>query len=308
MRKRWSTEDEQYLIDNYGQLTIQCIANEFNVSYQAIVDKCRKIGLNKKMLSGEYWHPDEDKVLEDHFTWAPKNHLMQLLPNRTWSAIYQRGSKTLGHSRETQDKYNINYRFFENFTQESAYILGFIAADGHLKIDHGERHETKLQFELASYDRDILEKIKDTISFEGPIALSNRDTVKLQINNRKVCLDLEIIGIPRNNKTQDVGWPQTLPDSLAHHFTRGLFDGDGSIYQDNGAYVIQLLGNEHMLDTLKEKLPIQSIRKVRKRSYANIWDLKFSHKMAVQIIHWLYQDATIYLDRKYQKAIELLNK
>jgi hypothetical protein len=230
---------------------------------------------------------------------------MKLFSNRTWPSIYQRGLKTLGLNRQTQDRYDINYRFFESWTPESAYIFGFIAADGYLKVDNGYRNDTSLQFEIAEYDADILYKIKDALEYEGPVTHSSRGTVRLSIFNRKICKDLADKGIPIQDKTENMFWPETLPQELESHFVRGLFDGDGSIYQKQNSICVQFLGNESVLNSLKNSLPILSKRRVRKRNYGNIWDLQYSYRMAEAIIGWMYQDATIYLQRKYDKMTKI---
>lgn len=88
-------------------------------------------------------------------------------------------------NRESQDRYKIDYNFFENWTQETAYIYGFILADGYLKYESGINNENSLQFELADFDVDILFKIKECLKFEGEIKYSKRNTAKLSINNKK---------------------------------------------------------------------------------------------------------------------------
>lgn len=307
MRKYWSKEEEQFLRENYGKIAIKDLAVMFNTTYVKVVDKAHKMGLNSRVVSGDYWTPEEDAIIIEHFEWAPKNYLLRLLPNRTWCAIRQRGFKTFNLNRLSRDKYDIDYRFFEKLTPESAYVLGLVAADGYLKIDHGARGDTALQFEMAEYDRDILDKVKLVMRYEGPVTVSKRNTVKLCIANRKICLDLEKHGIPRTNKTEKLEWPVNLSADLVLHFTRGLFDGDGSVYDDKGIS-IQFLNNSCVLEALKELLPTQSKVRVRKRNYGNVWDLQYSNRKAVDILIWMYQDATIYLDRKYKKTLELFDK
>ena len=59
-------------------------------------------------------------------------------------------------------KYKVNDYAFSNLDEEVAYWLGYIAADGSV-VDN------RLQFCIATKDRDILENIKGFLKAENPI-------------------------------------------------------------------------------------------------------------------------------------------
>lgn len=303
-RKYWTSKDVDYLKREYGRSDIKKLANIFGVSYAALVNKAHKLGLNSKAASGELWTKEEDDLLKQHFEYAPKHLLEEKFPNRSWCAILQRGIKTLELNRICQDKYKVNYRFFEKWTPESAYVFGFIAADGY--IHYGDKNY--LQIEVAAYDRDILEKIKQVMQFEGPILESNRNTVRLQINNKKIISDLIAKGIPAVNKTTELVYPKTLPNELSRHFIRGYCDGDGSIYDHGRHGRLQLLGTKALLAEIKHITKVNNKVGYRGNSGANIYVLAVGGKKGQDIMHWLYEDATIYLDRKYKKYFELTKK
>ena len=312
MKKYWSKDEEQFLTENLGKYTYDELSDIFNVEKAKIIDKVHKMGLNRKIASGEIWSKEEDQLLAQHFEWAPKNKLLLLFPNRTWPSITQRGWKTLNLVRLSQDKYDIDYNFFSEWNEKSAYIFGFLAADGYLKYESGSRNETSVQIELAWYDKDILYKIKEALSYEGEIRESSRGTYKLSFANKKLCKDLIEKGMPPNDKTNKMAWPESLPDELASHFIRGLFDGDGSIYLEkdrkNPSY--QFLGTESILIGIKNQLPIRMEKHSiydRNHCGANVHCLKISNGSCKQIFEYMYKDATIYLDRKYNKAKELFN-
>lgn len=308
-RKIWSNEEMEFIKNNLANMTISELAIHFDVPYAKMIDKVHKMGLNRKKASGEIWSDKEDELLRKHFEWAPKNYIMKLFPKRTWASILQRGIKTLNLNRQSQDRYSVNYRFFEEWTPESAYIFGFIAADGHVFYESGKENKNALQFEIADYDSDILEKIKEILQFEGSICYTKRNTVKLQINNKKLVRDLIEKGIPRKNKTFDLKFPQTLPVDLYNHFVRGLFDGDGSVYSDEGRLAFQLLGTNTLLLEVKEILPVDmsTINIIDRSKYgANVCALSTSHNKSVNIFEWLYKDSTIHLDRKYEKYNKIL--
>jgi hypothetical protein len=212
--KKWTSEEVEYLKLNYGRQSAQELADKFQVSKQAIISKCYKLGISAKENRGETWSEEENKIMHEHFENAPLNLIKELLPNRTMHAINQHGNKELGLSRISKDRYKLDYKFFEIWTPESAYIYGLISADGYIKYEHGDRNENSLQFELADYDADILYKIKDILQYEGDVRYSKRNTVKFSIGNKKLIKDLIDKGIPKINKTFEIKYPETLPDEL----------------------------------------------------------------------------------------------
>ncbi|MDB1954229.1 hypothetical protein PMY38_04575 [Clostridium tertium] len=176
MRKVWSKEEEGFIHKNIANMNISELANYFVVPYSKVNDKVHKMGLNRKRASGELWSFEDDELLRRHFEYAPKNYLMKLFSIRSYNSILQRGIKTLNLSRKSQDRYDINYKYFEEWNKDSAYIFGFIAADGHLIYEKGEKKINALQFELASYDSEILDKIKEKLKYEGKVILTKRNT------------------------------------------------------------------------------------------------------------------------------------
>lgn len=310
-RKKWTIEDIEYLKANIGNATFEELAEHFCVSRNSIAHKASKLGISRKSLSGQLWTVEEDNLLRQHFIYAPKNMLVRLFPNRTWVAILQRGLKTLGLTRKSQDKYFINYKALSKWNEFTAYLLGFTMADGYIKRNHGARHENSLQFELAVYDKDILEKIARNLDFEGPITESKRGTAKLYISNTKVLDDLIEKGVPATNKTINAKFPPNIPKDLIRHFIRGLFDGDGSIYIDEQSPVFQLLGTKELLCTIKNILPqfFSSVNVLdRSKSGANIYCLKIKEKKKTfHLLNWMYNDSTIYLQRKYDKYCQIIN-
>lgn len=311
-RKYWSDKEINFIKNNLANMTISEMARHFNVSYDKMADKIHKMGLNRKKISGKLWSEKEDLLLKKHFEYAPKNYLMNLFPNRTWYGILQRGLKTLNLNRKTQDRYSVNYNFFENWNEISAYIYGFILADGHVFYEKGKENKNALQIELASYDVDILEKIKKELNYEGSICYTKRDTVKLQINNKKIIKDLINKGMPHINKTNEAAFPNTLPEIYYKDFVRGIFDGDGCIsFSRKNMIAFQLTGTKKTLESIKSILPVDmsKIHVIDRNKYnINVFFLTVSGKKAINIFEWLYKDATIYLERKYNKYMNLLKE
>lgn len=100
-KKYWTIEEERFIKENISKMTIMDFSNYFNLPKNKIVDKIHKMHLNSKKATGIIWSQEEDKLLKEHFEYAPKHYIEKLFPNRSWNAIFQRGLKTLGLNRKS---------------------------------------------------------------------------------------------------------------------------------------------------------------------------------------------------------------
>lgn len=134
---------------------------------------------------------------------------------------------------EDRRTYKPNDDFFKKWTPEMAWVLGVIAADGHVTITKNNQHLVKIN--IKESDRDMIEKIRTLIEYDGKIYSQKKDggetQAVLSLTSKEMVLDLKSIGLGQN-KTYSLEWPSTVPESLASHFARGYFDGDGCISYD----------------------------------------------------------------------------
>lgn len=300
----WQEEEVKFLKENYYKIPIKEIASQLNLKYQQVVTKAHGLGMNKKKETGENWNLKEDKFLLANFEYASRDYLLRHI-SRSWASIYQRGLLTHNLNRRSQDKYYINHKKMNGWSQEIAYILGFILADGYIIYKTEARNQTSLQIELAEYDIDILHKIKSYLEFEGPVSTSNRNTVKLNISNMMIIESIINKGYPIHNKTFETKWIEDIPNKYINHFIRGIFDGDGSVYEKNGNPTFQFLGTENLLEGIRKNLPYPppNIHWRGKNGGANVYVMQYYNKK--NFFQWLYKDATIFLDRKHNKFLEI---
>ena len=297
MRKYWTKEEEQFIRENLNSLSIKEFSEYFHVKYDKVV-KIHKMGLNSKKARNIIWSKNEDELLSRHFEYAPKDYLLKLFPNRTWPAIIQRGIKTLKLNRLSQDKIYINYEFFDEWTPQSAYIHGFILADGHIHLGK----DNFLQIEVNCDSLDILKKIKNAMDFQGEIYyLKNRNTYKFQNKNTHIIKRLAQTGILLKNKSHEAIYPlQFIPQEFIRDHIRGLIDGDGWSYIDGeGVYNIGLCGTQNMVTTVKDLLNIDCSKNKVQHYEENCWRFNLKGKKALEVASWLYNKSNIYLEKKY---------
>lgn len=302
-RKYWSAEEEQFIRDNISNMSINGFSLFFNVEKVKIVDKIHKMGLNSSRARNIWWTETEDYILKNLYEYAPKHFIQNFLPDRHWPSIIQRATKVHGLTRYSQDQYDVDYNYFEYWDRENAYIFGFILADGHLI----NKNVKALQFELKKEDADILYKIKKALRYEGKVKLGR--TARLQINNAKIIKDLVEKGMPDYDKSRRASFPSSLPEEYYRDFIRGVIDGDGWIYvESDGRIDLGLCGNIDLIKPIKDLFPIDCSKNSIRKDKGHCWRFQIRGKKALAICDWLYKDATIFLDRKYNNYINYKNK
>lgn len=219
-------------------------------------------------------------------------------------------------------KYNLDEHYFDVIdTQDKAYILGLLYADGSNNIS-----KSTISISLQEEDKKILEEIKSIINSEKPleyIDYSNKNDFgyhyknqyRLSLFSSYMCKVLQKIGmIP--NKSLKLIFPN-IDKSLYKHFIRGYFDGDGSIVQqirnDNNHPVLVTITSTKSFcntisDIIKNELNINScitdasckngITKVLSISGRNV---------CKTFLDWIYDDANLFLERKYNRYLDYYN-
>lgn len=228
--------------------------------------------------------------------------------------------RKLGY-KQSKRLHDLNENYFRIIsTQNKAYILGFLMADGCVcKSEPTKSAPDRLIINISIKDKNILEFIKKELECTYPIreyipaesTYSNNTMCSLTINSMQLCRDLISHGIVPNKTGKEI-FPK-LPIKLKRHFIRGFLDGDGWITTSNegSTKIIGFISNYEMLSVLKNYIaneiyvygsaPIkEDYREDRKNK--NIYTLEFSHKEDIrQLKQFLYKNANFYLERKYSK-------
>lgn len=213
----------------------------------------------------------------------------------------------------TYAKYNVDIHFFDNIdTEEKAYILGYIFSDGHVAKNNN------IMFGCDMNDEDVLIKIKRAMKSEHPIrnkfSSYGHPISTLMITCKELHDRLLELGF-NNRKSYGMDFNRLLsniPRSLLNHFTRGIFDGDGSIrvYKYNYLKKHQYhFGYTGIIDSVKF---FDSMFNIGCKYYDETgkgltYTIRSANKHTIYAAyHILYNDANIYMDRKKKTFDEFI--
>lgn len=233
--------------------------------------------------------------------------------------------KTSGIIRSRSDTckntHNFKYGNYDTYfdtidTEEKAYYLGIILADGCIYEKHDKQSTLSLGLTISDgYIVDRLAKILGRNSYTCHHKNHVNGSREVRVGSEHICNTLREYGItPRKSTdTHEAKIFNHIPDSLMNHFIRGVIDGDGSIgiYDNNGhttlAARIFICGNFNDMRSITDIFHRIGCRMRPVTKHSNIYSVKWSAKLdVIKIIHYLYDNSTIYLDRKYRKAMDIL--
>jgi len=177
-------------------------------------------------------------------------------------------SNSINNQNRSKLHPNLKQNYFRDIdTNEKAYWLGFIYADGCISID--KRSDAKrFKIEIHLDDENLLDKFANTIRFNLKYKSyrKNAHTVRIRLGNKNFIKYMINHGItPR--KSNIIKLPDLNSRALYLAFLLGYFDGDGT----TGTSKITS-GSKLFLEEIKELFQVKS--KIHKKySYGKAYDL-----------------------------------
>lgn len=151
--------------------------------------------------------------------------------------------------KEVKTKYTFNHLFFNKInTEEKAYFLGLLLADGHTSYK-------EVMLSLNINDKHIIDKFVTSIQGNNKVAIrTTKSTFKnnsttyisksagVSLRSDQMLKDLKKLGFT-SNKTYTMKVPK-IKKELQKHFWRGVWDGDGYISYYRGTTKQKLANNK----------------------------------------------------------------
>ena len=221
-------------------------------------------------------------------------------------------------------KYNLNEHYFDAIdTQNKAYILGFLYADGSNCMSKGT-----VSMSLEERDKNILEQIRNEIGSERQLEFLDysskhdfgytyKNQYRLLLFSAHMCRTLDDIGMTPN-KSLTVSMP-VIREDLLRHFTRGMFDGDGSVYRrkyenrNSYQHTLTITSTFKLCSELKQI--VEKVVGINCHIYdasnhngvTKVFTISGKNQIK-KFMDWMYLDADLFLQRKYDRYIQYFYK
>ena len=210
-----------------------------------------------------------------------------------------------------QNRCRLNDKVFDNLqSEEQFYWLGFMFADGNIS-----KEGNRIEMRLSIKDINHLEKFRKFLNLSTEIRTGETNGngfCHLSVRNKHLWTTLNNLGCTPQ-KSLTLTFPNLkLFTKKEHilHFLRGYVDGDGclTISKDGNKLRTRLtmVGTESFLNSVNHLFSNKGY--VRNKSIKNYnnqsFELKFSDLPSRKLARYLYENATVYLDRKYEKYLE----
>lgn len=229
---------------------------------------------------------------------------------------------------------NLNEHFFDEVDSEiKAYWLGYLAADGTIRVrdkatkdGYVRNRGNSIHLKLSTADEEHLKKFRDVVCPNSVLkystsiittrkgTISKSENVILNLYSNYIVSQIIDKGVgPR--KTFTLGKPN-IDEKYIKHYIRGFFDGDGCccVGKRKGKLRNELLVVKYTFACASVKLRTFISEELKKTldidtsTYGNITlSILGGLTASKKFFHYLYDDATIYLERKYNKGLEFID-
>ena len=200
-------------------------------------------------------------------------------------------------------KFYVNKQYFNKWSINMAYLLGYIAADGCIR-------PKKYEFKIKSIDYELLDFLKNELESNFRIKKEkNSNCYGFCVYSGKFVQSLIDKGI-HHRKAWDFDMPD-IPEKYFWHFLRGYVDGDGSIKIPNyNSRIIgfNIVGHEKFLKKVlsilktKIKCPNYSINYNCKSNVNGTLAINSSY--AFKCLNKMYNNNYFALNRKKYLALQ----
>lgn len=198
-----------------------------------------------------------------------------------------------------------NEDFFDKIdTEQKAYFLGWIMADGSVSVTNGQY---SLKLHIALKDKELID------IFLASIGSVNKTKARdgkypsyyVSLTSVHMCKSLINLGVVPRKSGFEI-FPDEIPLELKHHFIRGVFDGDGIV--SDASNRSGFVGSKNMMVNILNELGEEQITIFNNKRSENIFYFLGGKKFSNKLYNYLYQNATIWLSRKKESLEKICFK
>lgn len=276
-----------------------------------------------KQRRGKQWTSEEDSIVLKFagkgYGWAKE---ASKSIDRSSASIVAR-SKEIGYSYKPP----VNIRFFDSWSQDMAYILGYLWADGTIQYK-SKPTAARVSLRCTQSDDALIKEIAVTMGATAKIqtipakdvpysgsksgVIHSKALTSISINSVDLVKALVgTHGLVPNKSHVDPNYP-SIPDEYVASFARGNFDGDGCVYRMSpGSPSVMFYGSERFLHGLMAQM-CHVLNLAPRSIYDNRGTLKYMSWSAIadvtKIFNAFYGSGGICLQRKKEKWLAIANE
>lgn len=297
--KKEYLESQMKMNKNYKQ-----IASENNISKTTIQRYLNKFKLTK---TSKDWTKKEIDILKKFYP-TERIKLREILPNRSLSSVYRKANRLRLNRIVKPQKYIKNEKFFDSWSKEMAYVLGWVWSDGNI-----DRSHRSIRIEIQAGDSYILKEIKKAMSSDVPIKIRD-NAAGLSIHSRIIAKSLIKLGCKAGDSLHNE-FPN-VPKRYFFDFLRGYLDGDGSVCiarskksRQKNVLRISFLGCKQFIKDLQKHLKnilnIEACKISHSYDKSELCRCTYNSKDARLICSKMYENCnSLFLKRKRNKFLE----
>lgn len=211
-----------------------------------------------------------------------------------------------------KSKIPLNHNAFSEYSAESAYWAGFLAADGNLRLSH--RGHKCIRLYLGVVDLRHLEKFKSFLGSGHKIATPEKYArCSIEFVSEQIYDDLVSKYNLTPRKSMTYTFPTQVPEEYLGPFLRGYFDGDGCLCESfqnknslTASYGVTMIGTADFVSGCTNAVSPHLAREIKyKPSYhvnGETMVFNLNTRQAKEFLTWIYEGSTeeTRLDRKYE--------
>lgn len=239
------------------------------------------------------------------------------IPQQTISKWMQK-SDVKGRTKGPATKIK-NIEFFDEIDSEyKAYFLGWLMADGNVSIKKGQ-HCIKVHISLT--DREMIDGFMKWIESDNATSIKNKGknpSYYVSLTSVHMVKSLMKLGVAPN-KTENESLPP-IAKELVPHFIRGYFDGDGITcikerktkseefaHLSGSGLRSGFIGGLNIITSIIQETKAHPFRFSRATKNKEVYQIVGGQNFSRMLYDYMYQDATIWLERKRQRMDIICN-
>jgi hypothetical protein len=291
------------------------VAKAFGVNKSCVLSTLRRNGLPfKRGWAGRFEMDDETlAVVRERYERGESIKDLSIELGAPWNVVHGRleaAGVRIRTRSQARRRHTLNDGVFDAVTEDSAYWVGFLMADGHISVI-ATTSANAIELALAIRDKEHIRKFLDFLGSDHPIGERDAGNGHGNIVARtKICSDRLVRAIARYGVTPNKTHTAEVRHlELNRDFWRGVIDGDGWItLREDGSPTIGLIGSERLVSQFQafvRSFTSECTASICRKSC--VFSLRISQRSVTrEILRTLYSDCKTALDRKKAIADSLL--